>query len=365
LRLLVSIFLMVRKLFAGGGIRGIMLTTKATEKEMLDVLIHWADSKGWWQLGGSIDNPEPSEKVPFWVSPAGPSAIRIRSCSERQTRFNGLDSIITIMGWGPDGKVGIDIPLQAALIWAWVEESIGKCQSCQGRGRIDEWKSEVTWGSEWADLHRKEFYVNMEFRVASKSHFCKDCKGTGRLTLDIGHCEDCGGTGGEPCEHDRGGWMPEAMACSDCLNTGFCPPCFECGSLGRIYKEIGELILDSQPHQIESPGEYPDLRSMEALMVLADRLQLSGNSLGLHLAHLLAGKEEGTYELMETVLRMTKSLRCPTCENSEHGLCCLCGIEIPQLDQSILADPYASEINGDDTPHLQCERCSYNSAMEI
>ncbi len=50
------------------------------------------------------------------------------------------------------------------------------------------------------------------------------------------------------------------------------------------------------------------------------------------------------------------------CENEEDK-CCKCG-KVGE-DLTYAPDPFAKEINGDDTPVWECEECRYQSAMDI
>lgn len=59
---------------------------------------------------------------------------------------------------------------------------------------------------------------------------------------------------------------------------------------------------------------------------------------------------------------------CPTCADAKPDCCCSCGhlLDIEQGDEFVLQhDPYANEINDDDSLHLQCENCLDESRMGI
>lgn len=43
--------------------------------------------------------------------------------------------------------------------------------------------------------------------------------------------------------------------------------------------------------------------------------------------------------------------------------CEYCHTTTEELDWK--PDPYASELHGDETPHLMCENCAHESAMDI
>lgn len=58
-------------------------------------------------------------------------------------------------------------------------------------------------------------------------------------------------------------------------------------------------------------------------------------------------------------------MKCPTCKDAEEGKCCRCGDEIPIELQKLEPDPYSDEIEGDDSLHLECRQCSYESARDI
>lgn len=57
-------------------------------------------------------------------------------------------------------------------------------------------------------------------------------------------------------------------------------------------------------------------------------------------------------------------MKCPTCKDAKENQCCKCGKEIPKEEQKIDSDPYASEINDDETPHMQCKECDEESIIE-
>lgn len=54
---------------------------------------------------------------------------------------------------------------------------------------------------------------------------------------------------------------------------------------------------------------------------------------------------------------------CPTCPEAHRGVCCKCGERGDGV--TVRPDPYASEINGDDTEHAICDPCYGVAAADI
>ena len=56
-------------------------------------------------------------------------------------------------------------------------------------------------------------------------------------------------------------------------------------------------------------------------------------------------------------------MKCPTCENAINGICCCCGavVDVPELQP----DPFAQDINNDNSLHLMCPKCVYESGRDI
>jgi hypothetical protein len=54
--------------------------------------------------------------------------------------------------------------------------------------------------------------------------------------------------------------------------------------------------------------------------------------------------------------------KCPTCQDVREGQCCSCR-RLGHVE--VMADPYASEIEHDDTKHALCEDCCEASAADI
>lgn len=51
------------------------------------------------------------------------------------------------------------------------------------------------------------------------------------------------------------------------------------------------------------------------------------------------------------------------CDNSDYKKCCSCG-KVGD-DVTFEADPFAEEMNGNDTPVWECADCRRESAMDI
>lgn len=49
----------------------------------------------------------------------------------------------------------------------------------------------------------------------------------------------------------------------------------------------------------------------------------------------------------------------------EEFHCCICGKKVEGEDAAPSPDPFDEEINGDDTPVVECSDCRYQSAMDI
>lgn len=154
-------------------------------------------------------------------------------------------------------------------------------------------------------------------------------------------------------------------------------PCCGCKASGwtRSSHTVGATECWSCGGNGIEPGEAA---SIEAIHVFADRLQpdlmrradgpprdLGREALGLHIAHLLAGSRDGTGEAVEALLRTLPELTCPTCDEAKLGRCCSCDAEITPIEQELAPNPYASDVHGDSSQHLMCDRCAYQSAQDI
>lgn len=58
-------------------------------------------------------------------------------------------------------------------------------------------------------------------------------------------------------------------------------------------------------------------------------------------------------------------MTCPTCDDAEAGRCCDCSRPLARGELELTPDPYASDINGDESLHLQCDSCAHESAQDI
>lgn len=58
-------------------------------------------------------------------------------------------------------------------------------------------------------------------------------------------------------------------------------------------------------------------------------------------------------------------LKCPTCSDAEPGKCCRCDATLPEGDRWLSPDPFAADVGGDESLHLQCSDCERESALDI
>jgi hypothetical protein len=71
------------------------------------------------------------------------------------------------------------------------------------------------------------------------------------------------------------------------------------------------------------------------------------------------------YQRENLAMLMAGHLVCPTCPDATPERCCTCGGEVAEADRWLAPNPYASDIHGDESLHLQCMDCARRSAEDI
>jgi hypothetical protein len=263
--------------------------SEATDQEMRSAVEWWARARGWLPIVGEFD----LGKAPWSVKP-----------------WSEAGTTVQVQRLGCGGAYGdeLDVSPHAALVWALVLEARplrdgSRCRRCRGRGTWDEWWR-VTWGRGGASPEDADAVVNAwrrdGWRVA-------------------------GGLLGETYDHRQSRTIP----CPDCEGTG----------LADLTDAYAQHVLDAQPRpnatgirfitSADTNGVVVSCRvdganeaSIEALHVLADRLQAAADPLGFDIAHLLAGSHEGTasaVERLDAAANLLHKLRWDAARSSGAG----------------------------------------------
>jgi hypothetical protein len=282
--------------------------TIATDQEIRRAVDAWARARGWWNAHNGAD-----------LLLTGPWSVQWQ---DGVLLFHALAKPSTPRHIIDEWRVSP----HAALVWALLVESgsrVGRCSACDGTGHGFDTRSwqqgdervgmrvecNLSWsgavpsdsgrvltglrGVIESEPHHAIYDVRLDGEskpvlVRSYNLYplersadvpCPDCEGTGkqeaaRLVLDAQPrpCPRCRGTSGYHTPHGDG-WQA----------------CWRCA---------GGTLADKG-----------DPASIEALHVLADRLQRDGDPLGTHLAHLLAGSLDGTGEAVERAEAATERHR--------------------------------------------------------
>jgi hypothetical protein len=192
---------------------------------------------------------------------------------------------------------GTEVSPHAALVWALVLEARplrdgSRCKRCRGRAEWSWWE----WGY---NSIRKPSWVrwcwpeNPSRYVAANDYDSPWPEGTELAWARVSAVD---------AEERDVNWRGRV--------TGPCPGCEGTG-LADLTDAYAQHVLDAQPRPHGNPAVYTWTKpgnptSIEALHVIAYRLQAKGDPLGLHLAHLLAGSPEGTADAVELLLWRTE-----------------------------------------------------------
>lgn len=332
--------------------------SEAADQQMRVAVERWAQSRGMWREGGGYVLLEGSDRHPWWLWRIGDS-IRVRSCSSRR-------DVDRREIWGPDGRVNVEVSPHAALVWALVLEARplrdgSRCKRCRGRGEWSWWHDADRPGAVWP------VWAGLTFTRASNctttpggpwpagvslltghgigpdwSHWtltglCPDCEGTGLADLTdayaqqvldarpkdteeiriatTGPCPDCDSSSAG-CRRCRGrrewSWWSSGPTMYFAWPPGVQVDPHDTDERGtcRLNDPLGGWLFGTRLRWTSSKVAFArsgDPTSIEALHVLADRLQDQGDPLGLDISHLLAGERDGTEAAVERLLD-----RCPS-----------------------------------------------------
>jgi hypothetical protein len=315
--------------------------SEATDQEMRAAVERWARATDRWGVdcGWTKDKP--------FVLIDGRDHVGLGSSLPICVRMGPLIS---------DGRWCIGD--HAALVWALVLEARplrdgSSCKRCDGCGR--------TRPAEMA-LERAMSLPDGGLSIPVKSW--KPARDpSDRFS---GRCSACEGTGLADMTDTYAQHVLDSQPRVADAGLGFSLPPFTIPLSNGSTATIGPSVTPGNP------------TSIEALHVLADRLQpdllrradgpprdIDREALGLRIAHLLAGSRDGTGEAVEALLRTLPELTCPTCDGAKLGRCCSCDVAISPIEQELAPNPYASDVHGDSSPHIMCDRCAYQSAQDI
>lgn len=301
----------------------------------------WAMHRGLWR-GGTVGYDRRSVTVA--ATPDGNYSIIDAPAS---------DAIGYLLKPNPNLLVG----WPTALLWALSSEhelSIGECTGCG----LDE---EGYFAGGWAQRIRDELRAT----PGQWKHWARD--------VSLSH-------------HDRRALQARAnkLARVGALKrqrSGLRPNTFEfrlacCDGHGIDKRSVGELLL----HLARGNADVP--RAAEAVTAFADHRAHQGDPLGLGLLTWLREWEIGedldpswqaacAWVLVRDLLPL--GLTCPTCSSEPplglseptQGQCCSCFSAIPLEEQELHPDPYADDIHGDHSLHLQCSECREQAAADI
>jgi hypothetical protein len=271
--------------------------SEATDKEMRDAVERWARARGF------------TEGMAPWYAMFVVDRIRI---SRRHSDYKHRAEV------GKPLYERTETSPHDALAWALVLEARplrdgSDCKRCRGRGTWDEW--DTAWFS-WRD--DMALGVIADGWRSGPHHVWRP----GFNTIAMLVREGLAG-------HHVRVLASRAIPCPDCEGTG----------LADLTDAYAQHVLDAQPRpnatgirfitSADTNGVVVSCRvdganeaSIEALHVLADRLQAAADPLGFDIAHLLAGSHEGTasaVERLDAAANLLHKLRWDAARSSGAG----------------------------------------------
>jgi hypothetical protein len=317
--------------------------SEATDKEMRDAVERWARARGF------------TEGMAPWYAMFVVDRIRI---SRRHSDYKHRAEV------GQPLYERTETSPHAALVWALVLEARplrdgSDCNRCRGRGTRGEWaqrRHRLDRGT--ADQDARSFEVSRGFLLSEG--FVVKTHGSDWLVAS------------------------RTVQCPDCEGTG----------LADLTDAYAQYVLDAQPQLQGNPAVYVwvepgDKASIEALHMLADLLQdwvcskcdrpseprgscrhCGGSlapsphqALGLHLAHLLAGKRERTADAVELLLlapyKFTSSVWSPT--GVQRATAGAPG-ERPAIHAALNRQDSSPPFQGEMTASARCPACALGRA---